>query len=101
MLPFSPTELDGKFPFDCKLCSDRGVSGKKFTKSSSEEAATGAERWRAGAIVGGWLVNWKASASTLDSSLQAGARMELVPFLANLSLLLRQGVLASLLTPSS
>ena len=68
-LPFSPTELDGKFPFDCKSCSDRGVSGKEFTKSSSEEAVTGAGNWRAGAIVGGWLANWKASASTLDSSL--------------------------------
>lgn len=101
MLPFSPAELDRKFPFDCKLCSDKGVSGKEFIKSSSEEAATGAGRWRAGAIVGGWLANWKASTSTLDSSLQARARMEITPFLPNLSLLLRQGVLASLLTPPS
>lgn len=82
MLPFSPTELDRKFPFDCKLCSDRGVSGKEFIKSSSEEAATGAGRWSAGAILGDWLANWKASTSTLDSSLQARARMELTPFLA-------------------
>lgn len=40
MLPFSPTGLDGKFSFACKLWSDREVSGKEFTKSSIEEQAT-------------------------------------------------------------
>lgn len=32
----------GEFPFAWELCSDRGVSGKEFTKSSDEEEARGA-----------------------------------------------------------
>lgn len=76
--------------------------GRKFTKSSGEEEATGAGRWRVRALEGGWLASCKACTSTLDSSLQARARIEVVPLLPRLSFLLRQGVLAccQLLHPS-
>lgn len=78
MLPFSLIGLDGKFPFACNLHPDRGVSGKDFTKSSGKEEATGAGRWRGGALVGGWLASGRTGDSTLDSSPRSRARTEVV-----------------------
>lgn len=50
MLPFSPTGLEGKFSYGYKLCSEKGVSRKEFTKSSVEKEATGTGRLGAGPL---------------------------------------------------
>lgn len=105
MLPFSPTGLEGKFSYACKLCSEKGVSRKEFTKSSVEEEATGTGRASGRALVGGWLASGGVRASTLDNSPKASAE-GVVPTSCQGSgpiLLLKQRVLPSLqlLHPSS
>lgn len=96
MLPFSLSyRTDRKFS-DCKLCLDRGVSGKEFIKSSRKKQPQVQEGGALGPSLGDWLANWKASTSNLwTAPCRPGLEWSL-PFPC---LLLRQGVLASLLTP--